>query len=80
MADLFARAREHGWLEPLLREWMKKLHEWTESPQSREIIQRRLGHAAHRYRELGWFKNVTFQFAEVMGGVDINQGAKRAAK
>jgi uncharacterized membrane-anchored protein YjiN (DUF445 family) len=75
LADLAARAREHAWLEPLLREWMKKLHEWTETAQSRDMIYRRLSQAAHRYRELGWVKNVTFQFAEVMGGVDLNQGA-----
>jgi uncharacterized membrane-anchored protein YjiN (DUF445 family) len=75
LADLVARAYEHGWLEPLLREWMKKLHEWTETDNSREVIRGRLTQAAMRYRELGWFKNVTFAVAEAVGGVDINQGA-----
>ncbi len=74
LADLVARVRENGWLEPLLQEWMKKLYEWTETAQSREIIHERLSQAAIRYRELGWFKNLTMQVAEKMGGVDINQG------
>ncbi len=74
LGDLTARAREQGWLEPLLREWMKKLYDWTETDQSREVIRNRLRQAAHRYREAGWFKNVTFQVAETFGGVDINRG------
>jgi len=75
LADLSARARENGWLEPLLREWMQRLHEWAEKAQSREMIYQRLNQAAYRYRELGWVKNVTYQVAEVFGGVDLNQGA-----
>jgi uncharacterized membrane-anchored protein YjiN (DUF445 family) len=74
LADLVARVRQNGWLEPLLQEWMKKLYEWTETAQSREIIRERLTQAATRYRELGWFKNITMHVAEKMGGVDINQG------
>jgi uncharacterized membrane-anchored protein YjiN (DUF445 family) len=75
IAKLLGRARENAWLEPLLREWMKKLHDWAESAHSREMIYHRLNQAAFRYRELGWVKSVTYQFAEVFGGVDLNKGA-----
>jgi uncharacterized membrane-anchored protein YjiN (DUF445 family) len=75
LANLVARAREQHWLEPLLREWIRKLQEWAELPQSKETIHRRLELAAGSYRDRGWFKNVTYQFAEVLGGVDLNEAA-----
>jgi uncharacterized membrane-anchored protein YjiN (DUF445 family) len=75
LADLLARARDQHWLEPLLREWIKKLQEWAALPESNTIIHTRLAQAAHSYRERGWFKNVTYQFAEVMGGVDLHEAA-----
>lgn len=75
LADLARRAREQGWLEPLLREWIKRLQEWAERPQSREVIRRRLQVAASAYRDKGWFKNFTYQVAEFFGGVDLDTGA-----
>jgi uncharacterized membrane-anchored protein YjiN (DUF445 family) len=75
LANLLARARDQHWLEPLLREWIQKLQEWAALPESNAVIHRRLEQAAGSYRERGWFKNVTYQFAEVMGGVDLQEAA-----
>ncbi len=75
LANLLARARDQQWLEPLLREWIRKLQDWAALPQSKEIIYNRLALAAGSYRERGWFKNVTYQFAEVLGGVDLQEAA-----
>jgi uncharacterized membrane-anchored protein YjiN (DUF445 family) len=75
LADLVRRAREGGWLEPLLREWVRKLQQWAESPQSRGVIQQRLENAAGAYRERGWFKSFTYTVAEAFGGIDLDQAA-----
>jgi uncharacterized membrane-anchored protein YjiN (DUF445 family) len=74
-ADLARRARDQHWLEPLLREWVKRLQQWAEDPHSREVIHLRLQQAARAYRERGWFKSFTYQVAEVLGGVDLDQAA-----
>src|SRR5262249_6785063 len=42
LADVAQRARAQGWLEPLLREWVKKLQAWADSAQSRAMIHLRL--------------------------------------
>jgi uncharacterized membrane-anchored protein YjiN (DUF445 family) len=76
LGNLIARAREQQWLEPLLREWIRKLQDWAALPQSKEMIHQRLEFAAGSYRERGWFKNVTYQFAEVLGGVDLDEAAE----
>jgi uncharacterized membrane-anchored protein YjiN (DUF445 family) len=76
LANLLERAREQQWLEPVLREWIRKLEEWSALPESKTIIHRRLELAAVSYRERGWFKNVTYQFAEALGGVDLNEAAE----
>jgi uncharacterized membrane-anchored protein YjiN (DUF445 family) len=75
LADLVARAREQGWLEPLLREWVGKLQTWSERPESRATIRRQLEQAANAYREKGWFKNVTYKLAEKLGGIDLDDAA-----
>jgi uncharacterized membrane-anchored protein YjiN (DUF445 family) len=75
LSDLARRAREQGWLEPLLREMIRRLQEWAESPRSREIIYLRLRQAASAYRERGWFKSVTLHLAEALGGVDLAEAA-----
>src|SRR4051794_1834655 len=75
LGDLARRARDQGWLEPLLREWIRKLHQWADSPQSKVIIYHRLQHAAGAYRERGWFKSFTYQIAERFGGVDLEEAA-----
>jgi uncharacterized membrane-anchored protein YjiN (DUF445 family) len=75
LADLAVRAREQGWLEPLLREWVRRLQEWAGLDQSRAVIRRRLEQAATAYRDKGWFKKVTYKVAEVFGGVDLNEAA-----
>src|SRR5437763_1583544 len=75
LPDLARRAREQGWLEPLLREWIRKLHQWADSPQSKAIIYQRLQQAATTYRERGWFKKVTYQLAERFGGIDLEDAA-----
>jgi uncharacterized membrane-anchored protein YjiN (DUF445 family) len=75
LADLVARAREQGWLEPLLREWVGKLQQWSERPESRATIRRQLEQAANAYREKGWFKNVTYKLAEKLGGIDLDDAA-----
>jgi len=76
MADLARRAREQGWLEPLLREWVKRLHHWAASPESKAVIQERLQQAADSYRERDWFKRFTYRVAEKFGGVDLGQAAE----
>jgi uncharacterized membrane-anchored protein YjiN (DUF445 family) len=75
LADLAVRAREQRWLEPLLREWIKRLQEWSARPESRAEIHERLRQAAAAYREKGWFKNVTYKVAEVFGGVNLEDAA-----
>jgi uncharacterized membrane-anchored protein YjiN (DUF445 family) len=75
LSDLARRAREQHWLEPLVREWIKRLQEWADSPRSKEIIHLRLEQAAGLYRERGWFKAITFHVAEVLGGVDLEEAA-----
>jgi uncharacterized membrane-anchored protein YjiN (DUF445 family) len=72
LADLAQRAREQGWLEPLLREWVKKLQAWADSAQSRAMIHLRLEQAASAYRQRGPFKALTYQVAELFGGVDLD--------
>jgi uncharacterized membrane-anchored protein YjiN (DUF445 family) len=73
LADLTQRAREQGWLEPLLREWVERLHRWAESPHSWDIIHRHLEGAAEAYRDKGFFKKFTYRVAEVFGGIDLDE-------
>lgn len=75
LADLTARARQQRWLEPLLREWVAKLQQWSERPESRLTIRTQLQQAANAYREKGWFKNVTYKLAEKLGGIDLDEAA-----
>jgi uncharacterized membrane-anchored protein YjiN (DUF445 family) len=75
LGDLARRAREERWLEPVLREWVRKLEEWADSPASQEAIVARLRHAAHSYRERSWFKRLTLEVAEAVGGVDLPAAA-----
>jgi uncharacterized membrane-anchored protein YjiN (DUF445 family) len=75
LADLAARAREQRWLEPLLSEWVGKLQQWSERPESRLTIRLQLQQAANAYREKGWFKNVTYKLAEKLGGIDLDDAA-----
>src|SRR5262249_16602226 len=75
LGDLARRAREQGWLEPLLREGVQKLAQWADTPESREVIIRRLRGAAETYQQRHWFKRVTFQVAEAFGGVDLEHAA-----
>ncbi|MBI1914293.1 MAG: DUF445 domain-containing protein [Planctomycetes bacterium] len=71
-ARLLRRAREEGWLEPLLEAMLKRLGEWASSVESHTIIYRHLEQAGSAYRDQGWFKNFTYQVAEVFGGVDLH--------
>jgi uncharacterized membrane-anchored protein YjiN (DUF445 family) len=75
LADLTARVQQRAWLEPLLREWVHRLQQWAETPESRATILARLRHAATAYRERGWFKRVTLSVAEAVGGVDLEAAA-----
>jgi uncharacterized membrane-anchored protein YjiN (DUF445 family) len=75
LADLAGQARDEGWLEPLWHEWVKKLRDWVEKPESRSTIYGRLAQAADAYRERGWFKNVTVQLAQAFGGLDLSAAA-----
>ncbi len=75
LSDLARRAREERWLEPVLREWVRKLEEWADSPASQEAIVARLRQAARSYRERGWFKRLTMEVAEAVGGVDLPAAA-----
>jgi uncharacterized membrane-anchored protein YjiN (DUF445 family) len=75
LADLARRAREESWLEPLWRAWVTKLRDWVYAAESREAIYGRLKGAAEAYRDRGWFKNVTLQLAQALGGVDLSAAA-----
>jgi uncharacterized membrane-anchored protein YjiN (DUF445 family) len=76
LGDLARRAREQGWLTPLLREWVRKLAGWADAPQSRVTLRRHLEMAAGAYRERGWFKKVAYRVAEAMGGIDLDAAAE----
>jgi uncharacterized membrane-anchored protein YjiN (DUF445 family) len=71
LEGLAHRAREQGWLEPLLREWLVRLEHWADSEQSQQTLRRHLEQAAAAYRDRGWFKKVTYRMAEFLGGVDL---------
>jgi uncharacterized membrane-anchored protein YjiN (DUF445 family) len=71
LGDLTRRAREQRWLEPVVREWVQKVHQWASSAHSREILERHLTQAARSYQDHGWFKRLTFNLAERMGGIDL---------
>jgi uncharacterized membrane-anchored protein YjiN (DUF445 family) len=75
LADLVARARDQGWLEPLLRSWVSRLQQWADSPQSRAVIRGRLERAAGAYRQRDLLKSFTFHVAELFGGVDLDEAA-----
>jgi uncharacterized membrane-anchored protein YjiN (DUF445 family) len=75
LAELVARARDQGWLEPLLRSWVVRLQEWAESPRSRAVIHERLERAAGAYRRRDLLKTVTFHVAEIFGGIDMEEAA-----
>ncbi len=75
LEDLARRAREQGWLEPLLREWLLRLEIWADSAHSQATIHRHLAEAAGAYRDRGWFKKVTYKMAEYFGGVDLEVAA-----
>jgi uncharacterized membrane-anchored protein YjiN (DUF445 family) len=75
LAQVAHRAREEGWLEPVVREWLKKLVEWAGSEQSHAVIHRHLEEAGRTYRTQGWFKSFTYQVAEVFGGLDLHNAA-----
>src|SRR5256714_8898610 len=74
-ARLLQHAREEGWLEPLLDAMLKRLGEWATSVESHTVIYRHLEEAGSSYRNQGWFKNFTYQVAEVFGGVDLHNAA-----
>jgi uncharacterized membrane-anchored protein YjiN (DUF445 family) len=74
-ARLLQRTREEGWLRPLLEAMLKRLGEWAGSVESHTVIYRHLEQAGSSYRDQGWFKNITYQVAEVFGGVDLHQAA-----
>ena len=70
---LLRRARQEGWLEPLVQVVLRRLGEWGASVESHTIIYRHLEQAAGNYRDAGWFKNLTYQVAEVFGGLDLHK-------
>ncbi|HZY85587.1 MAG TPA: DUF445 family protein [Gemmataceae bacterium] len=75
LGDLARRAREERWLEPVLREWVRRLEAWADSPASQQAILGRLRQAANTYRERSWFKRLTMEVAEAVGGVDLPAAA-----
>jgi uncharacterized membrane-anchored protein YjiN (DUF445 family) len=76
LAGLTRRARDRGWLDPLLRELVRHLQQWAGSRACREAIERHLGQAAEKYRGGGgWFREFTYNFAEALGGIDLQAAA-----
>jgi uncharacterized membrane-anchored protein YjiN (DUF445 family) len=76
LAGLTQRVRDQGWLEPLLREFVSRLQEWARSSACRTAIFSHLEHAADQYRDSGsWFREFTYNLAEVLGGIDLQSAA-----
>jgi uncharacterized membrane-anchored protein YjiN (DUF445 family) len=76
LADLVRQARERGWLEPVVRELVTRLEGWARTPASRQVIRAHLEQAATAYRHRGFFKDLTLTFAEIVGGVDLDQASE----
>src|SRR5262245_52780982 len=75
LATAARRARQEGWLEPLMRQWLTRLEEWAAAPESHAVIHAHLERAGTLYRGQGWFKSLTYQVAEVFGGLDLHAAA-----
>jgi uncharacterized membrane-anchored protein YjiN (DUF445 family) len=73
LAEIITRAREGNWLEPLMRALVVRLEQWADLPASQAAIRERLERAADTYQDRGWFKSLTFQFAQVFGGIDLDE-------
>ncbi len=73
LSEIVSRAREGNWLEPLMRALVVRLEQWADSPPSQAAIRERLERAADTYQDRGWFKSLTFQVAQVFGGIDLDE-------
>jgi uncharacterized membrane-anchored protein YjiN (DUF445 family) len=75
LGDLARRAREQDWLAPLLGELARRLQDWADAPECHAILRARLEEAARAYRRGDWVRSLTFNLAEALGGVDLDQAA-----
>lgn len=75
LAGLARRAADQRWLEPMLREWAQKLHNWAESADSRTVIRNRLERAAMSYQERSFMRALTYELASRMGGINLDEAA-----
>src|SRR6185369_8065851 len=73
LSDLTRRAREQDWLLPLLGELVRRLQR---APDARAAIRARLDQAAATYREGNLWRSLTFELAEVFGGVDLDHATR----
>jgi uncharacterized membrane-anchored protein YjiN (DUF445 family) len=76
LADLARQAREKGWLEPLVRELVRRLQQWADLPESRRQIRLRLDHAAAAYRERDALKDLGFFLGKMVGAIDLDVAAQ----
>jgi uncharacterized membrane-anchored protein YjiN (DUF445 family) len=76
LADLAQRAREKGWLEPLVRELVRRLQQWADLPQCRRQIRLRLDHAAAAYRDRDTIKDIGFFVGKMVGAIDLDSAAE----
>jgi uncharacterized membrane-anchored protein YjiN (DUF445 family) len=72
LAEVVGQARSGNWLEPLMRGLVQRLEQWADSQRSQKAIHERLERAADTYQDRGWFKSLTSQVAQAMGGVDLD--------
>jgi uncharacterized membrane-anchored protein YjiN (DUF445 family) len=76
LADLAQRAREKGWLEPLVLELVRRMQQWASLPQCRRQIRLRLDHAAAAYRERDTIKDISFFVGKMVGAIDLDSAAE----
>lgn len=76
LANLALRARTERWLDPVLREWLRRMEEWVHSDDAYHLIHGHLLRISTAYRDQGFFKRITFRAAEVLGGVNVADAAR----
>jgi uncharacterized membrane-anchored protein YjiN (DUF445 family) len=75
LADLLQRLRDETWLRTLMRELIRRLKVWADSPRCRAVILDHLQRAAQEYKQRDLVKRFTTWLAQVSGGLDLETAA-----
>lgn len=75
LAEVLHRVRDGGWLDPVLREVVRRFQHWAGSPENRQTIHRHLKEAAGSYCRRSVWKNLTYSVAEWSGGIDLEDAS-----